>query len=87
MFAPIATKGLVTNMPTWDRFDICQAYYAYSVQYHAGQSSPEYACLGRLINLGFKPGITLEMNLEDALTDNGKSIFERLEDGSRTIRG
>ena len=40
----------------WDRFDICEAWYAFSVDHHRGQFSPEYAIMGRLQAMGYHPG-------------------------------
>ena len=39
----------------WNRFDICDAYYLIGRDYHGGQWSKEYAILGRLYKLGYKP--------------------------------
>jgi len=61
--------------PHFNRFDICEAYYCYAVQYHNGQWSEEYAMLGRLINLKFKPSPILEIELEDSLSENGMKIY------------
>lgn len=60
----------------FDRFDICEAHYAFAVDYHGGQWSPEYAILGRLQRMGYRPGfggVTY-----DALTENGKAIYDNL---------
>lgn len=60
----------------WDRFDICEAWYAFSVDHHRGQFSPEYAIMGRLQAMGYHPGyggVTY-----DALTENGKAIYDNL---------
>ena len=60
----------------WDRFDICEAYYAFATDYHGGQFSPEYAIFGRLQRMGYRPGfggVTY-----DALTENGKAIYDNL---------
>ncbi len=40
---------------TWDRFDICEAWYVFASEYHGGQWSPEYRILGRLARIGFRP--------------------------------
>jgi hypothetical protein len=60
----------------FDRFDICEAYYAFATDYHGGQWSPEYAILGRLQRMGYRAGfggVTY-----DALTENGKAIYDNL---------
>ena len=60
----------------WDRFDICEAWYAFSVDHHRGQFSPEYAIMGRLQRMGYRAGfggVTY-----DALTENGKAIYDNL---------
>ena len=60
----------------WDRFDICEAYYAFATDYHGGQWSPEYAIFGRLHSIGFNPGM-MGVSYDD-LTDNGKYIYDNL---------
>lgn len=64
------------NGATFDRFDICEAYWCYAALYHGGQWSPEYAYLGRLSNLGFFPGV----NCDDPnnMTENCRIIFDAL---------
>lgn len=60
----------------FDRFDICEAYYAFATDYHSGQRSPEYAILGRLQRMGYRPGfggVTYT-----SLTENGKAIYNNL---------
>ena len=59
----------------WNRFDICEAYYIYCRDYHSGQWSKEYAVLGTLSNMRFKPGIDLEAA---DLTENGRLIYDNL---------
>ena len=59
----------------WDRFDICEAYYAFAADYHGGQCSPEYAIFGRLHSMGFKAGVFVGY---EYLTDNGKEIYDNL---------
>jgi len=61
--------------PYFDRFDICEAYYCYAIQYHNGQWSEEYEMLGRLKNMDFNTSMSIENELEQALTDNGKEIY------------
>jgi hypothetical protein len=60
----------------FDRFDICEAYYLFATDYHGGQWSPEYAIFGRLHRMGFCPG--LGGVTYDALTENGKEIYDNL---------
>ena len=60
----------------FDRFDICEAYYAFATDYHGGQWSPGYAILGRLQRMGYRPGfggVTYA-----SLTENGKAIYNSL---------
>ena len=59
----------------FDRFDICDAYYLYASQYHEGQWSKLYAVLGRLHNIGYKPGLYVGYK---SLSGNGKSIYRNL---------
>jgi hypothetical protein len=63
----------------FDRFDICEAWYLYAADYHAGMWSKEYAIFGRLNNIGFKPSPLLSY---DGLTDNGKEIYDDLVNGA-----
>lgn len=64
------------SQPCFDRFDICEAYYLFASQYHAGQGSREYAIFGRLDRLHFKPRPRLS-NYQD-LSENGRGIFINL---------
>jgi hypothetical protein len=43
-------------MPYWSRFDICEAWYVYAMDYHKGQWSIEYEIFGRLDRIHFRPG-------------------------------
>ena len=67
----------------WNRFDICEAWYCFAVDFHGGQWSPEYLIFGRLHDMRFKPALSLKA---ETLTDNGKEIYysliDRLEDTS-----
>ena len=38
-----------------DRGSICRAYYTYAVLWHDGQRSEDYAILGRLDDMGYRP--------------------------------
>ena len=60
----------------FDRFDICDAYCAFAVDYHGGQWSPEYAILGRLQRMGYR--WRLFGGSYDDLTENGKAIYDNL---------
>jgi hypothetical protein len=69
----------------FDRFDICEAYYCFAVNYHGGQWSIEYALHATLDRLGFKPG--LHGDRPEGLTDNGQAIYHGLvESGGSSIR-
>ena len=59
-------------MADFNRFDICEAWWCYAVEWHGGQSTWEYEILGRLANLKFKPRFDLSF---DALEENGKEIY------------
>ena len=61
----------------WDRFDICEAYYLYAVNYHRGRFSREYKIFGRLINMGFAPGYASTLSV-DNLTANARAIYDNL---------
>jgi hypothetical protein len=69
----------------FDRFDICEAYYCYATLYHGGQSSPEYALHSVFERLQFNCRDSATHNPE-ALTENGRAIFDRLVGGEQTIR-
>lgn len=43
--------------PYFDRFDICEAFFAFYAECHSGQSSEVYAIGGRLHDLQFSPGM------------------------------
>lgn len=61
---------------SFDRFDICCAWYLYAITYHGGQGSKLYEVFGRLARVGFKPGDALRD--ENSLTANGREIYENL---------
>jgi hypothetical protein len=59
----------------WDRFDICEAYYCFAVDWHEGQTDPIYQIASRLYRIGFKarPNLSFE-----TLTPNAMVIYEKL---------
>ena len=59
----------------FDRFDICEAYWCYSNDYHEGMFSELYKISGRLIGIDFNPNPNLCYEL---LSDNGKDIYNNL---------
>ena len=61
-------------MPYFDRFDICEAYYVFAMLWHGGGGTKEYAMLGRLSNMGFKPRPSL--NDRSSLEENGQEIYD-----------
>lgn len=65
----------------FDRWDICEAFYVFATNWHGGQWSPEYAIFGRLERLGFKPCLGIQERGAEALTDNGKAIYDALVAG------
>ena len=68
----------------FDRFDICEAYYAYMMFHHGGQWSKEYAMSGTFHRIGFR--LSPLFKNEDSLTENGREIYDRLVSGERQIR-
>ena len=62
-------------MATWNRFDICEAWFLYASHFHSGQWSALYKVLGRLERMQFKPAPTLAL---ESLTDNGRAIYVAL---------
>lgn len=59
----------------FDRFDICEAHYAFAADYHAGQGSDLYARLSR-ISRYFRPSPLFRGY--DSLSENGKEIYAGL---------
>ena len=57
---------------TFDRFDICEAYFLALSHCHGGQWSSEYARLCRLQTY-FKPSPLLSV---ETLNDNAREIYE-----------
>tara|TARA_R100001594_G_scaffold93447_1_gene127733 strand:- start:340 stop:537 length:198 start_codon:yes stop_codon:yes gene_type:complete len=62
----------------FDRFDICEAFYAFAMEQHNGQNSKEYAYFGRLKKLGFRPSPLFKGY--ESLNENGKEIYNNLKD-------
>ena len=60
---------------TWDRFDICEAWFVFASQYHLGQGSIEYQIFGRLDRLRFKARPSLS---KKTLSSNARAILVRL---------
>lgn len=44
----------------FDRYAICTGYYWFAVQWHGGQGTKEYAYLGRLETIGYKPSLQVQ---------------------------
>ena len=60
---------------SWNRFDICEAWYLFAVDWHEGQGSERYAIFGRLERLGFTPSPRLS---RQTLSPNGRVILAGL---------
>jgi len=60
---------------TFDRFDICEAWYLYLCDYHGGQWSKEYNRLSRMTAY-FKPRNNLSFG---TLSENAQDIYRELE--------
>lgn len=60
---------------TFDRFDVCEAYWLFAAHYHGGMHSPEYALFTRLHKVRFQPRPSLSV---ETLTLNGRAIFDGL---------
>lgn len=71
--------------PSFDRFDIAEAWYAFLSDYHEGQGSKKYARLSRL-SRKFKPGAAWSGIA--GLSDNAKEIYRRLAylDGQHELK-
>ena len=60
------------------QFSIYEACYAYAAEWHAGQWSRSYALLCKLDQKGFHPGLSLQSFGRDALTEEGKALYDHL---------
>lgn len=69
---------------SWDRFDICEAWWLYMADWHEGQGSSTYALSGTFARFGFRPPMLLRSR--DDLTENGQAIYDRLVSGEARIR-
>ncbi len=65
--------------PSFDRFDICEAWYVFASEYHDGQGSETYRVFGRLDRVGFRPSPLLSRK---SLTPNGRRILAALIRGA-----
>ena len=70
----------------FNRFDICEAYYFYAMNYHGGQFSKEYAIFGRLHNMGFKMRPLATSNPNEELEENSREIYEELIQHPEKVR-
>ena len=61
------------SMPEFNRWDICEAYFAFCQDYHEGQFSEKYA---RLCSNPWNPGPLWEGY--DSLSENAKDIYDAL---------
>lgn len=75
-------------MPYFDRYDICEAYYALEMDWNIGGVLRERPCFSRraskrltpysvgfqLSRMGFKPGLMFKAYRE--LSDNGREIYD-----------
>lgn len=46
--------------------------------YHGGQRSKEYAYLGRLYRLGYRPGLGVQSQNPDRLDSNAREVYNQL---------
>lgn len=65
-------------MKTFDRFDICEAYYVFATLFHGGQWTKEYAIFGRLEKLGFRAPSSID---PEDLNENARLIYDDLVRG------
>lgn len=56
----------------FNRFDICESYWAWAVDVG------DYALLTRLCRMGFVPSRRLNKYTYQALTDNGRAIYDNI---------
>lgn len=71
-------------MPTFNRFDILQAYHLFGTLYHGGQGTKEYGYTTRAHMAGFLPGLSHNYN---SLSENGREIYQALVVGDLAKRG
>ncbi len=62
----------------FDRFQVCVAYYRFAAEWHRGARSSEYAILGRLCELGFKPGAAASGRLDKEDWPDARDLLARL---------
>lgn len=75
------------NTCHFDRFDICEAYYALEVDYNFGGQLRERPSNRRrrestdvqLHRMHFQPGLGIRERGFDGLTENGQAIYRELE--------
>jgi hypothetical protein len=60
----------------FDRFDICEAWFVYAMEYHEGKHSAIYAVFAQLSRIGFQPSPLL--GSYDDLEENGQDIYDDL---------
>lgn len=70
-------------MPSFDRFDIVTAWYAWLSDNHAGQWSPEYARLSRMLGY-FRPGY--RDGTRESLSENARAIYDNIARVSAVAR-
>ena len=63
---------------SWDRFDICAAYWCFAYCWHEGQGSDTYAILGRLERLRFRPSPLWSGSPCDLPSVNARAIYQQL---------
>jgi hypothetical protein len=59
-----------------NRFDLYGALWLVCTRHHGGQSSRGYRILSRLARVGYEPGLTLQTNRFETLTQ--KWMYRRL---------
>lgn len=60
---------------SFNKLDICAAYWLFGSHYHRGQWTKEYSYMSRAQRLGFRPGLLFRY---DSLSDNGREIYDTL---------
>lgn len=59
----------------FDRFDVCEAWYLFACEWHAGAGSAEYQIFTRLHRIRFEPSPLLS---KSNLSENGRAILAGL---------
>jgi len=71
-------------MPSFNRYDICEAHYLFARHFHVGGDTAA-SDFERLNRIKYKPGLSLTKSddPDEALTENGREIYRELAESER----